>query len=57
MGYDAGFIKDEYGCNLNKCECAHFDDTVIGKLDFYKYFLAQIFIQETLPFLEKQFTS
>ena len=32
-GYDAGFAKDEYGCNLNKCECAEFDQVVIGKLD------------------------
>ena len=39
MGYDVGFIKDEYGCNSNKCECAHFDDTVIGKL-----FLVAIYI-------------
>ena len=30
-GYDAGFIKDEYGCNSNKCECANFDEIVIGK--------------------------
>ena len=33
MGYDVGFIKDQYGCNTDKCECAHFDDAVIGKLD------------------------
>ena len=32
MGYDAGFTKDEFECNSNKCECAHFDQTVIGKL-------------------------
>ena len=30
-GYDAGFIKDEFGCNLDKCECAHFNQTIIGK--------------------------
>ena len=34
MGYDVGFIKDEYGCNSNECECAHFNDAIIGKLDF-----------------------
>ena len=34
-GYDAGFIKDEFNCNSNKCECAHFDQIVIGKLDFF----------------------
>jgi len=34
MGYDVGFIKDEYGCNSSKCECAHYDDIVIGKLFF-----------------------
>ena len=33
-GYDVGFTKDDYGCNTNKCECAHFDHTVIGKLNF-----------------------
>ena len=38
MGYDVGFIKDEYGCNLNSCECAHFDDTIIGKLKFLLMF-------------------
>ena len=38
MGYDVGFIKDQYGCNSNKCECAHFDETIIGKLDcIYRY--------------------
>ena len=30
-GYDAGFIKDGYGCNSNECKCAHFDQIVIGK--------------------------
>ena len=35
MGYDVGFIKDQYGCNTDKCECAHFDDAVIGKLDIW----------------------
>ena len=34
MGYDAGFTKDEFECNANKCECAHFNQTVIGKLKF-----------------------
>ena len=34
-GYDAGFIKDEYECNSNKCECAHFGQVIIGKLKFY----------------------
>ena len=38
MGYDVGFIKDDYGCNSNKCECAHFADTVIGKLFFHWHF-------------------
>ena len=30
-GYDAGFIKDEFDCNLETCECAHFNQTIIGK--------------------------
>ena len=34
FGYDAGYIKDEYGCNLSKCKCAPFDGTVIGKFEF-----------------------
>ena len=29
-GYDAGFEKDEYDCNLDTCECAHFNQYVIG---------------------------
>ena len=33
IGYDVGFVKDEYGCNSYKCECAHFDHTFIGKLN------------------------
>ena len=33
--YDAGFTKDEYDCNSNKCECAYFDQLVIGNFDFY----------------------
>ena len=38
-GYDAGFIKDEYECNLDKCECAHFNQTVISKIvSFLKTF-------------------
>ena len=37
-GYDAGFIRDEYGCNLEKCECAHFNQFVIGKHLFLKFF-------------------
>ena len=34
FGYDAGYIKDQYGCNLSKCKCAPFDQTVIGKFEF-----------------------
>ena len=30
-GYDAGFVTDEYGCNLDKCECLHLDQAVIGE--------------------------
>ena len=30
-GYDAGYVKDEYDCNADGCECAHFDQAVIGK--------------------------
>ena len=30
-GYDAGFVKDEFDCNLDTCECAHFNQTIIGK--------------------------
>ena len=33
MGYDVGFKKDEYGCNTNKCECAHYNETIIGKVE------------------------
>ena len=33
-GYDTGFIKDEYFCNANKCECAQIDQAIIGKLEF-----------------------
>ena len=33
-GYNVGFTKDDYGCNTNQCECAHFDNTVFGKLNF-----------------------
>ena len=29
-GYDAGFEKDEFDCNLDTCECAHFNQYVIG---------------------------
>ena len=36
-GYDAGFITDEYGCNLEKCECLHFDQAVVGKSTSYIY--------------------
>ena len=35
FGYDAGYMKDEYGCNLSKCKCATFDQTVIGKFEFF----------------------
>ena len=38
-GYDAGFIKDEYYCNLDECECAHFNKTVIGNIHFCKSFI------------------
>ena len=31
-GFDAGFIRDEYDCVLDRCECAHFSQTVIGKI-------------------------
>ena len=33
-GYDAGFVRDEYDCNSQQCECAIFDQTVIGKPPF-----------------------
>ena len=40
IGYDAGYAKDEYGCNKRECECAHFDQAIIGKrrvlLRFFK---------------------
>ena len=29
-GYDAGFEKDEFDCNLDTCECANFNQYVIG---------------------------
>ena len=42
-GYDAGFIKDEFNCNLDKCECAHFNQTIIGKVPlFYEIFTQTI---------------
>ena len=31
-GYDAGFEKDEYDCNLDTCECAHFNQYFIGNI-------------------------
>ena len=31
-GYNAGFEKDEYDCNLDTCECAHFNQYVIGNI-------------------------
>ena len=37
-GYDGGFVKDEFDCNLDKCECLHFNQTVIGKTPFEKFF-------------------
>ena len=30
-GYDAGYVKNEYDCNHYECECAHFDQAVIGE--------------------------
>ena len=36
-GYDAGFVTDEYGCNLDKCECLHFDQAVIGESMSYMH--------------------
>ena len=30
-GYDVGYVKDDYDCNTDQCECAHFDQAVIGK--------------------------
>ena len=43
FGYDAGYIQDEYGCNLSKCKCAPFDQTIIGKFIFlltYRLFVS-----------------
>ena len=54
-GYDAGFIKDEYDCNLSKCLCANFDKIVIGKLELLVKCLAKNSIQGTLQSLKKQF--
>ena len=31
-GYDAGFLRNEYGCIFDRCECAHFSQTVMGKI-------------------------
>ena len=31
-GYDAGFEKDEYDCNLDTCKCAHFNQHAIGNI-------------------------
>ena len=31
-GYDAGFEKDEFDCNVDTCECAHFNQYVIGNI-------------------------
>ena len=41
MGYDAGLIRDEYNCNSEKCECATFDQTVIGKPTFWNSTIKQ----------------
>ena len=41
IGYDVGFTKDEYGCNSYQCECAHFDNTFIGKLDVLSHNLTE----------------
>ena len=30
-GYDVGYVKDDYDCNTDRCECAHFDQAFIGK--------------------------
>ena len=40
-GYDAGFIKDEFDCNLDKCECAHFNQTIIGNFPSFSKTLTQ----------------
>ena len=31
-GYDAGFEKDEFDCNLDTCECAYFNQYAIGNI-------------------------
>ena len=31
-GYDAGFEKDQYDCNLDTCKCAHFNQYAIGNI-------------------------
>ena len=38
-GYDAGFIKDEFDCVTDKCECARFDQVIIGKKKRYRFSL------------------
>jgi len=36
-------VKDEFDCNLDKCECAHFNQTIIGKVpSFSKTFTQRI---------------
>ena len=50
MGYDAGFIRDEYDCISDKCKCAIFDQTVIGK-SFFFYFRTDKIIQVILLYL------
>ena len=29
-GYDVGYKKDQFGCNLRTCKCDHFDQKTIG---------------------------
>ena len=41
-GYDAGYAKDEYDCNLDKCQCAHFDGAIIGKLKMFSILFKQM---------------
>ena len=35
-------MKDEYDCNLEKCECAHFDEFFIGKSQSWLKLYTQI---------------
>ena len=55
MGFDAGFIRDEFDCNLDKCECAHFNQTIIGKVSSFLRTFAQLIFSGDIAVSEQTF--